>query len=131
MAATGPRHRDGQWHRDTRRRWSGSRRRAGDCHRSRYRRRILAVRSGITIPRRQRGSRHKVNHKSPWAGARGDHHTREPTKDPPSQEEPMDDAVSVWPDLPYNGWRETAATLQLWTQIVGKVRLTLTPWLNQ
>src|SRR6202162_1077740 len=26
--------------------------------------------------------------------------------------------------------RETAATLQLWTQIVGKVRLTLTPWLN-
>jgi hypothetical protein len=27
-------------------------------------------------------------------------------------------------------WRETAATLQLWTQIVGKVRLSLTPWLN-
>ena len=42
----------------------------------------------------------------------------------------MDDAVTVWPDLPYAGWRETAATLQLWTQIVGKVRLTLTPWLN-
>jgi hypothetical protein len=42
----------------------------------------------------------------------------------------MDDAITVWPDLPYNGWRETAATLQLWTQIVGKVRLTLTPWLN-
>jgi len=42
----------------------------------------------------------------------------------------MDDAVTLWPDLPYNGWRETAATLQLWTQIVGKVRLTLTPWLN-
>ncbi len=42
----------------------------------------------------------------------------------------MDDAVTVWPDLPYGSWRETAATLQLWTQIVGKVRLTLTPWLN-
>jgi len=42
----------------------------------------------------------------------------------------MDDAVTVWPDLPYASWRETAATLQLWTQIVGKVRLTLTPWLN-
>jgi hypothetical protein len=42
----------------------------------------------------------------------------------------MDDAVVVWPDLPYAGWRETAATLQLWTQIVGKVRLSLTPWLN-
>jgi hypothetical protein len=27
-------------------------------------------------------------------------------------------------------WRETAATLLLWTQIVGKVRLSLTPWLN-
>ena len=42
----------------------------------------------------------------------------------------MADADTVWPDLPYNRWRETAATLQLWTQIVGKVRLTLTPWLN-
>ena len=42
----------------------------------------------------------------------------------------MDDAVTAWPDLPYNKWRETVATLQLWTQIVGKVRLTLTPWLN-
>jgi Family of unknown function (DUF5996) len=37
----------------------------------------------------------------------------------------------VWPDLPYASWRETAATLQLWTQIVGKVRLTLTPRLNR
>src|SRR5512138_1545436 len=35
-----------------------------------------------------------------------------------------------WPDLPYADWRDTAETLQLWTQIVGKVRLTLTPWLN-
>src|SRR5216117_3916762 len=43
---------------------------------------------------------------------------------------PMDETVAVWPDLPYAEWRETAATLQLWTQIVGKVRLTLTPWLN-
>ena len=42
----------------------------------------------------------------------------------------MDDALTVWLDLPYNSWRDTAATLQLWTQIVGKVRLTLTPWLN-
>lgn len=35
-----------------------------------------------------------------------------------------------WPRLDYAGWRDTAATLQLWTQIVGKVRLALTPWLN-
>ena len=35
-----------------------------------------------------------------------------------------------WPELPYPAWKETAATLQLWTQIVGKTRLALTPWLN-
>ena len=37
---------------------------------------------------------------------------------------------SVWPELPYAAWKDTAATLQLWMQIVGKVRLALTPWLN-
>jgi Family of unknown function (DUF5996) len=42
----------------------------------------------------------------------------------------MDSAEPVWPDLPYPAWRDTAATLQLWTQIVGKVRLALTPWVN-
>lgn len=36
----------------------------------------------------------------------------------------------TWPALDYAGWRDTAATLQLWTQVVGKVRLALTPWLN-
>ena len=36
----------------------------------------------------------------------------------------------AWPDLPYAAWKETCATLHLWTQIVGKVRLALTPWLN-
>jgi len=35
-----------------------------------------------------------------------------------------------WPDLPYDAWRDTRDTLHLWTQIVGKVRLFLTPWLN-
>ena len=42
----------------------------------------------------------------------------------------MDGADPVWPDLAYSEWRETLATLHLWTQIVGKIRLTLTPWLN-
>lgn len=37
---------------------------------------------------------------------------------------------SHWPDLPYEAWRDTCATLQLWTQVVGKVRLAQTPWLN-
>jgi Family of unknown function (DUF5996) len=35
-----------------------------------------------------------------------------------------------WPALPYDEWKETAQTLRLWTQVVGKVRLTLTPWIN-
>jgi hypothetical protein len=35
-----------------------------------------------------------------------------------------------WPELPYGAWRETRDTLQLWTQIVGKIRLMQTPWLN-
>jgi hypothetical protein len=38
--------------------------------------------------------------------------------------------MAVWPDLPYASWRDTAETLQLWTQIVGKIRLKLSPWVN-
>ena len=38
--------------------------------------------------------------------------------------------TQTWPELPYAAWKETCATLQLWTQIVGKARLALTPWLN-
>ena len=39
-------------------------------------------------------------------------------------------ARACWPTLDYAAWRDTAATLQLWAQIVGKVRLKLSPWLN-
>ncbi len=35
-----------------------------------------------------------------------------------------------WPDLPYGDWSDTATTLHLWTQIVGKIRLVQTPWTN-
>ena len=35
-----------------------------------------------------------------------------------------------WPELPFEAWSETAATLHLWTQIVGKIRLVQTPWTN-
>jgi hypothetical protein len=42
----------------------------------------------------------------------------------------MDDPATPWPELRYDAWHETASTLQLWTQIVGKIRLELTPWLN-
>jgi Family of unknown function (DUF5996) len=41
-----------------------------------------------------------------------------------------DGDVEAWPDLPYEVWRDTCATLQLWTQIIGKIRLSQTPWLN-
>jgi hypothetical protein len=35
-----------------------------------------------------------------------------------------------WPALPYAAWRDTCQTLHLWTQIVGKVRLELAPYVN-
>jgi len=38
--------------------------------------------------------------------------------------------VERWPELPYAAWKDTCATLHLWTQIVGKTQLALTPWLN-
>jgi Family of unknown function (DUF5996) len=47
-----------------------------------------------------------------------------------NQTNAMDHADPIWPDLAYSGWRDTLATVHLWTQIVGKIRLTLTPWLN-
>jgi len=46
----------------------------------------------------------------------------EPNKSVPSND--------VWPALPQAAWSESCATLQLWTQIVGKVRLALTPAVN-
>jgi hypothetical protein len=38
--------------------------------------------------------------------------------------------VDRWPELPYAAWKDTCATLHLWTQIVGKLRLAQTPWIN-
>jgi hypothetical protein len=37
---------------------------------------------------------------------------------------------SPWPVLTYDQWKDTQATLHLWTQIVGKIRLVQTPWVN-
>jgi hypothetical protein len=36
----------------------------------------------------------------------------------------------MWPELPLEAWQETYSTLHMWTQIVGKVRLALTPNIN-
>lgn len=41
-----------------------------------------------------------------------------------------DAAGDPWPELRYSAWRDTLATLHLWTQVVGKIRLAQTPWLN-
>jgi len=38
--------------------------------------------------------------------------------------------MDVWPSLPLDAWRDTYATLHLWLQIVGKVRLAQSPWVN-
>src|SRR5947209_3603354 len=35
-----------------------------------------------------------------------------------------------WPPLPYADWQDSCATLHMWTQIVGKVRLALAPPVN-
>jgi hypothetical protein len=35
-----------------------------------------------------------------------------------------------WPELPFAEWADTCATLQLWTQVVGKIRLAHTPMVN-
>ena len=35
-----------------------------------------------------------------------------------------------WPDLPFEKWKDTSATLHMWTQIVGKIRRVQTPWVN-
>jgi uncharacterized protein DUF5996 len=42
----------------------------------------------------------------------------------------MKEASNPWPALPFAEWADTAATLHMWTQIVGKIRLTLSPWTN-
>jgi hypothetical protein len=39
-------------------------------------------------------------------------------------------AQTSWPELPLAAWHDTYATLHLFTQIVGKIRLSRTPWLN-
>ena len=38
--------------------------------------------------------------------------------------------MPAWPSLPLAEWRDTCATLHLWMQIVGKVRLAQTAWIN-
>ncbi len=40
------------------------------------------------------------------------------------------ETAELWPSLPYEAWKETLDTLHMWTQIVGKVRMELSPVVN-
>ena len=35
-----------------------------------------------------------------------------------------------WPELRLDAWQDTYATLHMWRQIIGKVRMVQTPYLN-
>jgi len=50
-----------------------------------------------------------------------------PTPNPsrPNRSTPAD-----WPEIPIASWSDTATTLHMWTQVVGKIRLVRTPWVN-
>jgi len=42
----------------------------------------------------------------------------------------MPETIDAWPALPLSAWQDTCETLHMWTQIVGKIRKTLTPLVN-
>ena len=42
----------------------------------------------------------------------------------------MSDSQQLWPELPLKEWEDTYHTLHMWTQIVGKIRLCLSPVQN-
>jgi len=42
----------------------------------------------------------------------------------------VENSSDLWPDLPLDAWKDTYATLHMWTQIVGKIRLALSPKVN-
>lgn len=39
-------------------------------------------------------------------------------------------SAADWPELPYTQWADTIETLHMWSQIVGKIRMGLSPWVN-
>lgn len=40
------------------------------------------------------------------------------------------DGPALWPALPRDDWTDTIETLHMWSQIVGKIRMELSPWIN-
>ena len=39
-------------------------------------------------------------------------------------------AIDPWPELPLSEWKDTLAIVHMWTQVVGKIRLKLSPLQN-
>ncbi|MBE9169669.1 hypothetical protein IQ238_19790 [Pleurocapsales cyanobacterium LEGE 06147] len=37
---------------------------------------------------------------------------------------------NYWPSLALDSWQDTYSTLHMWTQIIGKIRLVQTPWID-
>lgn len=48
----------------------------------------------------------------------------------PSHSFDTSSSMPAWPALAWQDWRDTCATLHMWTQIVGKIRLAQAPWTN-
>src|SRR5258705_3182510 len=49
---------------------------------------------------------------------------------PTAQSSETDITNTQWPALAFEQWKDTCATLHLWTQIVGKIRLACAPMIN-
>lgn len=49
---------------------------------------------------------------------------------PQAEHPPRAESTEAWPRLPLAQWQDTYATVHMWTQIVGKIRLVQTPWVN-
>ena len=47
-----------------------------------------------------------------------------------SGHEPAGLTTAAWPKLPHSEWSDTLETLHMWSQIVGKIRMELSPWVN-
>jgi hypothetical protein len=48
----------------------------------------------------------------------------------PAGRNPKSARIAAWPELELSSWADTRDTLQLWTQVIGKVRMALEPMVN-
>jgi hypothetical protein len=46
------------------------------------------------------------------------------------KENAMKANAGIWPEIPFAEWQDSCQTLHLYTQVVGKIRLAQTPWVN-